>query len=207
MLSDGCHDVPAGKIATVVTHLDMTEPVAGRTVALPDGLAFERVQRPEPEWYRDLFLRVGGLDWLWFSRLGLEDAALVAILHDPDVELYALMRNGTAEGMVELDFRKAGECELAFFGLTARLIGQGAGRYMMAQAIDRAWSRPISRFHVHTCTLDSPQALGFYQRCGFVTRRQQVEIADDPRLGGGLPRHAGPHVPIFPDDDSISTFP
>jgi hypothetical protein len=27
--------------------------------------------------------------------------------------------------------------------------------------------------------------------------RQQVEIADDPRVIGLLPERAGPHVPIF----------
>lgn len=200
MLRDGYHDIPAGKIAAIVTHLEMREQVATQPACAPDGLTLEIVKRPEPDWYRDLYLRVGGLDWLWFSRLELDDAALAAILHDPEVELYALKQDGVAQGMVELDFRKSNECELAFFGLTSKLIGQGAGRYMMNHAIARAWSRPIDRFHVHTCTLDSPQALGFYQRCGFVAHRQQVEIADDPRLCGALPRDAGTHVPLFPVD-------
>ena len=200
MLSDGYHDIPAGKVAAIVTHLEMRAPVTARSTKTPDGLTLEIVERSEPDWYRDLFMRVGGVDWLWFSRLGLDDAALVSILHDPDVDLYVLMQDGVAQGMVELDFRKPGECELAYFGLTAKLIGQGAGRYMMNHAIAQAWSRPISCFHLHTCTLDSPQALGFYQGCGFVTRRQQVEIADDPRLVGVLPRDAAPHVPMFPID-------
>ncbi|MDU9003079.1 GNAT family N-acetyltransferase [Sedimentitalea todarodis] len=200
MLTDGSHDIPAGKVAAVVTHLEMREEVTTRPASMPEEATLQSVKQPEPDWYRDLFMRVGGLDWLWFSRLELDDAALGAILHDPDVELYALMQDGIAQGMVELDFRQSDECELAFFGLTSKLIGQGAGRYMMNHAIARAWSRPISRFHVHTCTLDSPQALGFYQGSGFVARRQQVEIADDPRLTGVVPRDAGTHVPLFPTD-------
>ncbi len=198
MLTDGYHDIPAGKVASIVTHLEMCERVATRPARVPEGLKLEQVTQPAPDWYRDLFMRIGGLDWLWFSRLGLDDAALGEILHDPQVDLYALMRDGTAHGMVELDFRQPDECELAFFGVTSELIGQGAGRYMMNHAITTAFARPISRFHVHTCTLDSPQALGFYQNCGFVAYRQQVEIANDPRLNGQLPLDAGAHVPIYP---------
>lgn len=168
-----------------------------RHVPTPPGLAIEQVNSPKNDWYRDLFRRVGGLDWLWFSRLSLSDTELSEILQDDRVELYALVQNGAAEGMVELDFRVPGECELAFFGVTKALIGKGAGRMMMNHAITQAWSRPIQRFHVHTCTLDSQAALGFYQRSGFQPIRQQVEIADDPRLNGNLPRDAGPHIPLF----------
>ena len=39
--------------------------------------------------------------------------------------------------------------------------------------------------------------MNFYIRSGFKPTRQQVEIANDPRLTGILPREAGPHVPIF----------
>lgn len=196
MLTDGLHDVPPGKVASVVTHLEMRAPAPVRPVPAPEGVTLEPVGAPEPDWYRDLFRRVGG-DWLWFSRLGLDDAALSEILDSPDVEIHALMRDGRAEGLLELDFREGDACELAFFGLTGALIGSGAGRYLMNAAITRAWARPITVFHVHTCTLDSPAALGFYQRSGFEPVRQQVEIADDPRLTGALPETAAPHVPLF----------
>lgn len=204
-LSDGFHEVPPGKVAAVVTHLEMRAQVDSRPVTTPKGIALQRIERPDPAWYRDLFCRVGGQDWLWFSRLSMDDAELCAILHDPDVEVYGLMisdytsnlMDGHAAGLLELDFRDPDTCELAFFGVTPNLIGAGAGRLMMNHAIERAWSRPISRFQVHTCTLDSPAALPFYRRSGFVPVRQQIEIADDPRLVGKLPREAGPHVPIF----------
>ena len=62
-----------------------------------------------------------------------------------------------------------------------------------------AWARPIARFHVHTCTLDSPGALSFYRRSGFTPVRQQIEIAADPRVTGDLPREAGAHIPLFED--------
>ncbi|MGD9865695.1 MAG: GNAT family N-acetyltransferase [Pseudodonghicola sp.] len=196
-LAPGFYDVPPGMVATVVTHLEMRAPAAPRPVPAPEGCALRRIEAPAPDWYRDLFTRVGGQDWLWFSRLGMDDTQLSAILSDPGVEVWALEKDGRAEGLLELDFREPGACELAFFGVTPALIGTGAGRFMMNAAIDRAWARPIARFHVHTCTLDSPGALGFYRRSGFTPTRQQIEIAVDPRLAGNLPREAGAHIPIF----------
>lgn len=196
MLADGFYDVPPGKQAMVVTYLEMHEQAPQRSVARPAGVDF-RAAEAEPEWYRDVFRRVGAQEWLWSSRLKLSDRALSDIISDPLVEIYTLRKNGTDEALLELDFRTKGACELAFFGLTQALIGTGAGRYLMNEAIARAWSRPIDLFHLHTCTLDSPQALGFYRRSGFVPMRQRVEIGDDPRVTGILPPSAGSHVPIF----------
>ena len=197
MLTNGFHDVPPGKVAAVVTHLEMRARPGARPAPGAAAWPIRRVEAPALDWYRDLFLRVGGQDWLWFSRMGMGDAELSAILSDPNVHVYAVEKDGQAEGLLELDFRVSGECELAYFGLTPALVGQGMGRALMNFAIEAAWSAPISRFHVHTCTLDSPQALGFYIRSGFTPYRQQIEIADDPRLTGDLPMEAGPHVPLF----------
>ncbi|WP_372993574.1 GNAT family N-acetyltransferase [Sulfitobacter sp.] len=197
MLGDGYHDVPAGKLAMVVTHLEMHSPAPVRDVPLPDGIALRQVT-PTLDWYRDIFQRVGSQEWLWFGRLKMSDAELIAILNDPDVAFYTLSKDGQDEALLELDFRQNGECELAYFGLTPALIGAGAGRYLMNHAIATAWSKPIKRFHVHTCTIDSPQALAFYIRSGFTPYKRQIEVADDPRLTGMLGRDAGPNVPIIP---------
>lgn len=196
MLTDGFHDIPAGKVAMIVTYLEMREAPKAHPLHLPEGVEFRPVTA-DVAWFRDLFLRVGSLEWLWYGRLKLADRALSAILKDPKVEHYTLTRDGRDEALLELDFRTKGACELSYFGLTPALIGTGSGRFLMQEAIARAWSKPIDRFHVHTCTLDSPQALAFYRRSGFTPMRQQVEIGDDPRLTGLLPRDAGPNVPIF----------
>jgi len=180
----------------VVTHLEMTDRAPTRPVSAPDGVALRRV-RPTLDWYRDVFNRVGAQEWLWFERLTYDDEKLAGIITDPDVEIFTLSRDGRDEALLELDFRTKGQCELAYFGLTPKLIGSGAGRFLMNHAIDAAWSRDITRFHVHTCTIDSPQALGFYIRSGFVPYRRQIEIAPDPRLSGMLGRDAGPGVPII----------
>lgn len=195
-LPDGYHEVPAGKQAAVVTALQMLAPPVRRPERHGQVWALRRVERPDLDWYRDLFRRVGE-EWLWFSRVSISDEALAAIVHSPKVEVYAFEADGEAEGMLELDFREPGECELAFFGLTGAVRGGGAGRWLMNRALERAWSQPIRRLWVHTCSLDHPSALGFYIRSGFVPYRQQVEVADDPRLTGALPRHAAPRIPII----------
>tara|TARA_R110002049_G_scaffold117332_3_gene270691 strand:+ start:88174 stop:88767 length:594 start_codon:yes stop_codon:yes gene_type:complete len=196
MLGNGFHDVPPGKLAVVVTHLQMSAPpVARPSSPPPEGITFRQIT-PTLTWYRDIFGRVGA-DWLWYGRLALNDARLGAILADAKRSFYTLTRDGRDEALMELDFTQEGACELAYFGLTPALIGSGAGRYLMSQAIDLAWAQPISRFHVHTCTNDSPQALGFYIRSGFAPYRREVELDDDPRLTGLLPRGAAPHIPVL----------
>jgi len=188
-------DVPAGKIAAVVTHFEMTAKPPSR--AVPDVPAdLIRHTKPDLEWYRDLFARVGQ-DWMWFSRAGMSDADLAAVIHHDDVHIYSLRADGRDEGMLELDFRVQGECEVGYFGLTPAMVGTGAGRWLMDHAIRLAWAAPITRLHVHTCTLDSPQAVPFYMRSGFTAYRRQVEIADDPRKIGVLPAQCSPQEPVI----------
>jgi GNAT superfamily N-acetyltransferase len=196
MLENGTYPVPAGKMAVVVTYLEMHAPAATREVTLPEGITFRQVH-PTREWYRDTFGRVGSHDYMWYGRLKLDDDALDAILQNPDVAFYTLSKDGTDEALLELDFRISGECELVYFGLTAPLIGSGAGRYLMNEAIRRAWAAPITRFHVHTCTTDSPQALDFYIRSGFTAFKREIDIDDDPRIHGTLPKDAAAKIPVI----------
>lgn len=188
--------VPAGKIAAVVTALEQRQAPQTLSAPLRTDLSLRRVQRADLSWYRDLFRRVGQ-DWLWFSRLRLEDTGLAAILHDPQVELYALSVEGRDEGLLELDCRTKDEIELAFFGVTPALIGTGAGRWLMQQALSLSWAKKPQRLWVHTCTFDHAKALDFYLQQGFVATGRFIEIADDPRLLGVLPRHLAPHVPLI----------
>ncbi|MCK1421440.1 GNAT family N-acetyltransferase [Bradyrhizobium sp. 180] len=195
MISDGYSDVPAGKIAAVVTHLEMTAPPERRDDP-PGAWTLRKVDTPALAWYRDLFRRVGE-EWLWFSRARMTDAELAAIIHAPGIEVYALVADGSDEGLLELGFREPGQCELTYFGVTARLIGTGAARFLMNRALELAWSRDVRRVWVHTCTFDHPSAVAFYQRSGFRAFRRQIEVADDPRLDGTVSRTAARHVPII----------
>lgn len=195
-LADGYTALAAGKIANVATYLEMHERPALSPSTAGTAWTLERLSPPDLDAYRNLFRSVGA-PYLWFSRLTMTDEQLGAIVRDPNVEVYAALSAGEQAGLLELDFRTPGECELVFFGLLQPYVGKGAGRWLMNRAIEIAWSRPIRRFWVHTCTFDHPAALDFYRRSGFTPYKREIEIADDPRLTGILPRDAAPNVPII----------
>ena len=196
MLANGFHTVPGGKLAVIVTYLEMHAPAVLKNASLPDGITFRQVT-PTLDWYRDVFTRVGAQDWLWYGRLKMSDAELQTVLDDPAIAFFTLAKDGQDEALLELDFRQTGECELAYFGLTKHLIGAGAGRYLMNQAISHAWATDITRFHVHTCTHDSPQALDFYHRSGFTAYKRGVEVDDDPRQTGVLRADSAAWIPLI----------
>lgn len=194
---NGYTDIPGGKIASVVTYLEMTGKPDLRSIEHTD-VSLLHMEKPDIHWYRDLFRRIGA-DWMWFSRLGLPDDEMSGILNDPGIEVYVLARQSAQQGLLELDFRDPQNVELAYFGLVPEAIGTGLGRLLMNEALERAWSRSETRrLFVHTCTLDAPMALDFYRKSGFVPYKRAIEIVDDPRLSGTLPRTAAPHHPVIP---------
>lgn len=192
---DGYTDLPAGKIAAVVTYLEMRSPPLAPRAEAREGWSLQPLNSDRDR-YRRLYRRIGE-PWLWFSRLVMSDEELAGILDHPKVEAYALHDGRDDIGLLELDFRSEGEAELAFLGLVPGTIGKGAGRFLMSEAIRRAFGQPIRRFFVHTCSLDHPAALTFYMRSGFTPYRRAIEVADDPRLLGFLPRDCAPQVPVF----------
>ena len=187
--------VPPGCIAAVVTHLETLAPPPIMSNP-PAGCELQRVPAPTTSWYRELYRAVGE-DWLWFSRLLLPGAELAAILADPAVEVYAAREDGRDIGMVELDRRVPNECELVFFGVIAEYIGRGAAAWIIAEATRLAWRPEVQRFWLHTCTLDHPAAVPFYEKHGFRAYKREVEIDPDPRLGSAVRRDAATFHPIL----------
>jgi GNAT superfamily N-acetyltransferase len=104
---------------------------------------------------------------------------------------------GATKACSNLIFANPGQCEFVSFGVTEKLVGTGAGRWLMNRALELAWSRPVTRVWLHTCTFDHPAALAFYQRSGFRPFRRQVEVVSDPRLDGTVPRDVARHVPVI----------
>lgn len=188
--------VADAEVATIVTTLEMRARPPLRP--LPESpLRLVRWERPAPDRYRALFRRVGA-PWLWFSRLVIDDDALTAIIHDPAVTVLAAVDPAGIEvGMLELDDRRPGECELSYVALVPELVGQGHGRWLMAHALQRAWRPGVSRVWLHSCTLDHPRALGFYRAAGFTPIRRTVETFPDPRLTGVLAIDDAPQVPLL----------
>lgn len=184
-----------GRIAAVITHLEMyARPPLRPEPAGP--WALQRIHNPDLDWYRGLYRAVGE-NWLWFSRLMLDDTALARLIRDQAVQVHALRSGEKDIGILELDARRFPDVEISFLGLIAEHVGTGAGRFLMNRALEICWARSPRRVTVHTCTLDHPNALGFYLRSGFKPYARSVEIADDPRLHGLLPRSAAPHMPLL----------
>lgn len=188
---DGIVDLPRGKIAAIATYLELLRPSASPAGDVAGSL--HRICGDVPR-YRALYGRIGA-PWLWFTRTLLDDRALDRIISHPDVEAFALVQGGIDIALVELDFRRDGECELVFFGLAPEACGRGLGSALLREAIRRAFARPVSRMWLHTCTLDHPAAMPLYLRAGFTPYRRAIEIADDPRLAGYLPPNAAPAFP------------
>ena len=189
--------IAKGKIGAIVTSLEMTSSPALRDMPMSD-LQLEHWEAPTPDRYRALY-RLIGEPWLWFSRLELDDAALISIIHDPKVRIWAVIdRQGIEVGILELDFREECQCEIAFFGLVPELAGKGHGKWLMAMALQAGWAETgVERLWVHTCTLDSPGALAFYIKSGFTPYRRQIETFADPRLSGLIPPQAAPQIPLI----------
>jgi GNAT superfamily N-acetyltransferase len=196
MLTNGYHSIPSGKLANVQTFLEMRERPELPLAPESTQWRLERLSKPDLARYRAVVHRVGD-EYLWGARLSMTDEQLADFLADPRVEAYILTTDHGDEGVLELDFRVQGECELTLFGVASRLLGTGAGRWLINRGIEIAWSHPIGRFWLHTCTLDHPNALAFYQRSDFRPFKRDVEIYDDPRVTGLVRRDAAPHVPIL----------
>ena len=173
MLTNGYHAIPPGKLANVQTFLQMSERPPLRP-APETGWELERLQQPDLRRYRALVHRVGD-DYLWAARLAMSDAQLESFLCNPQVEAYLLRTEHGDEGVLELDFRVDRECELSLFGVAARLVNTGAGRWLMNRGIEIAWSHPIERFWLHTCTKDHPAALPNYLKAGFAAYKEEVK--------------------------------
>jgi GNAT superfamily N-acetyltransferase len=197
--------VADGELVAVVTFLEMHERPTCDTP--PSDLRLRRMKPPMLDEYRTLFRRIGA-PWLWFSRLLRNDASLAEIIHDPQVQVFAVEdAGGSHVGLLELDFRQPGECELSFVGLVPELSGKGHGRWLLGEAVRRAWKDGVERVHVHTCSLDHPAALAAYRRAGFVPFKRAIERFPDPRLLGILPLDCAPQIPVIGTPESVSPRP
>jgi len=183
--------IPPGHLGTVVTHLEMRERPKARP--FPEApLRMVRWREIDPAKYRLLFARVGG-PWLWYSRLEMDDATLLAKV----AQVHTVEdRAGIEVGIVELDFSVPGQCLIRFLGLVPELAGRGHGKWLFAQVLALAWRPGVSRVHVSTCSLDHPAALPSYMRAGFKAYKRQFESFPDPRLMGLLPRGTAPQIPL-----------
>lgn len=190
-------------LVAAVTFYERTAENIPAVAPIKSALKLERLHSPAPDSalltrYRQLFKTVGG-PWLWYSRLLLSDADLAVMLSHPDVmTMMVTNRTGTQLGILELDFRVEGQCEIPFLGLAPEMTGRGHGHWLIEQAINLAAShQETNRLWLQSSTLDHPGASQFYQNHGFKPYARAIERFPDPRLTGLLPRDCAPQVPLI----------
>lgn len=185
---------PDGTLELVTTRLELrARPRHPRVSITGRTLTLVHAQRPTLHFYRYLYDTVGS-PYLWWQRRELDDEALATIIHDERVEIHVLHVDGVPAGFAELDRRRPGEVELAYFGLVPEYVGQGLGLPFLSRVVDLAWQDDdVERVTVHACSADHPRALLVYQRIGFTPYDMVHEQVDDPRDRGLFPEHGEPH--------------
>jgi hypothetical protein len=168
------------RVPMTVTFFEMLARPAALPPPSPKGRhAILKAESPTPHFYRYLYDTIGG-PYLWVDRRKLTPEALAEVIQDPLNHLYVLYTEGSPTGMAELDFRKDGTCNIAYFGLMPEAIGKHLGYFFLYHTCLNAWARPISRLTVNTCSLDHPRALPLYQRIGFNAYSREERFVELP---------------------------
>ena len=165
------------EVEVVRTYLELRSPEQLRPVDATDSsVAF--VHRPAigVAEYRRLY-RAVGYRWYWRDRNAWSDERLAAHLARPEISVWECLVDGKSAGYFELERRDDGSVEIAYFGLIEEFVGRGVGKAMLTRAAREAWALGPNRVWLHTCTLDSAQALPNYEARGFVRFRTETYLA------------------------------
>ena len=195
---NGFYALAPGKLGVLTIYFEQQAPFSEADFSWPEALHIEKLGPSDCTRYRALFKAVGG-PWLWVSRLKSPDAELFEILSHPKIDAFALTNGQEDMGFLELDHREQDEpgSEIRYFGLVPRAMHRGLGARLMAYAFREARRKNVTRLWLHSCHIDAPGSAGFYQAQGFRPTRSAIEILDDPRISGHLPKHFAPHVPFI----------
>ncbi len=181
--------IPAGtEVSFTVTYLEMSDRPAYGPAQLPGDIRLERAIDP-PVWFFLSLYDAVGREYEWqdrFDQAEVDPVALQAFVRDPDVVIWTAMKHGWPHGFFMLDWREAGICDIAYFGLVPQAVGAGLGRALLQTAIATGWTREdVEKMTINTCTLDHPAALPLYQKMGFapVRRQERTRVLAYDRTG------------------------
>lgn len=170
-------------VDVVRTYLELRSPEQLRRSELDDPrVRFVRRDDISVSHYRRLYRDVGAR-WHWLDRDTWTDERLAAHLMRPEISVWECMVGGESAGFFELERMSDGSVEISYFGLASAFIGRGIGKAMLTRAADEAWALGATRVWLHTCTLDSPNALPNYKARGFEEFRREHYVTK-------LPSHA-----------------
>jgi len=148
-------------------------PAAAPSAEVVPDVSLERVEQCPPSLWRRLYTEVGR-EYHWIDRLEWTDAEIARYLADPALELWVLRERGEPAGYFELRRETTGAIEIAYFGLMPSAVGRGLGKYLLTQAVQRAWALGATRVWLHTSSLDHSSALPNYLARGFSVWRQET---------------------------------
>ncbi len=160
------------------TYLEMVSPEQLEAAPAPVRRPrIERIGACPVSFFRFLYAEVGRA-FHWRERLSWSDETVRLHLADPAISLWLLSAEAAPAGYFELKRHDDGSMEIAYFGLLPEYFGRGWGKYLLTEAVRRAWSFEPSKVWLHTCTLDHPAALPNYVQRGFRPVRREVYLAD-----------------------------
>jgi GNAT superfamily N-acetyltransferase len=149
------------------TFLEMRDRTELNPKPLPTAdAAISRVSPCTPAQYRELYTRIGAA-WHWRDRHIWSDDRLEQQLLKPSVSVWELRVGRELGGYFELEMQDGFSVEIVYFGLTPEFMGKGYGAALLSRATEEAFALGAKRVWLHTCTLDSPQALPNYKARGF----------------------------------------
>ncbi len=147
-------------------HLEMLNEEELHFKELPDSAQLMEIAQNQPGFNKALYQIVGG-DWEWTDKLNNSDPQWRSYVERDELRTWVAYSEGAIAGYFELELQNH-DVEIKYFGLTKEFIGKGLGRGLLSAAIQQAWNwQDTKRVWVHTCSLDHPNALSNYQRCGF----------------------------------------
>jgi ribosomal protein S18 acetylase RimI-like enzyme len=160
------------------TYLEMLTPGDLKEPPIPSRPPrVERVGECPVSFFRYLYAEVGRA-FHWRDRLSWTDEAVRRHLATPGISLWLLTWEAAPAGYFELKRHDDASMEIAYFGLLPEYFGRGWGRFLLSEAVRRAWSFAPSKVWLHTCTLDHPAALPNYLQRGFRPVREEVYLTD-----------------------------
>lgn len=163
------------RLPTRVWHLEMRSPDELRRARDPGAhVRVERAAVPLPALNRFFYVEVGR-GHHWVERLDWPHERWRAYVDRPQLETWLVHERGTPGGYAELETRRDGSVQLAFFGLLPAFRGRGLGGHLLSEVLAAAWGGGANRITVTTCELDGPHAAANYHRRGLRVVRETVE--------------------------------
>ncbi len=154
------------KVLSKTWYLQMKKKPEIALLELEDELQIIKAEFLSVDFYKFIYTEVGR-EWSWCNRLAITEEELEKIITHPKVDIYIFYVNDIEAGFYELDRRINEEVEIKYFGLAKNYIGKGYGKLLIEHALFEAWLHNPKRVWLHTCDLDAPQSLSFYQKAGF----------------------------------------